>query len=122
MDPRPAGKAQRPDDHEIVVDGNRKHLDLGYVLTSHASQGQTADRVILNADTDWCGERLLNRRTTYVACSRGRADIRIYCPDIKQLAHALSRDVSKQSALRPDQVRTPHDDVRPAAAYAPEVS
>ena len=27
-------------------------LDLGYAVTSHSSQGQTADRVLIHADTE----------------------------------------------------------------------
>jgi hypothetical protein len=78
--------------------------------------------VIIDADTDAFGERLLNRRTAYVGGSRGAQTIRVFCPDVEQLSNALNRDVSKQSALRPDQVRTADRDTRPVAAYAPEVS
>jgi hypothetical protein len=28
------------------------HLDYGYAVTSHSSQGQTADRVLVNVDTE----------------------------------------------------------------------
>ncbi len=91
----------------VVVDSPRKHVDLGYVLTSHSSQGQTADRVLVHVDTDQAGERLVNRRMAYVALSRGRHDARIYTNDPDQLVRVLSRDVSHPSALRPDQVQRP---------------
>jgi len=100
---------------EVIVDTARKHVDLGYVLTSHSSQGQTADRVLVHVDTDQAGERLVNRRMAYVALSRGRHDARIYTNDPDQLVHVLSRDVSHPSALRPDQVQAP----TPSATRAP---
>ena len=81
------------------------HLDYGYAVTSHSSQGQTADRVLVDVDTAGPGEQLVNRRLAYVAVSRGRYDAQIYTDDKSQLAEALSRDVSHRSAIEP--VRTP---------------
>ncbi|HEV8655194.1 MAG TPA: MobF family relaxase, partial [Candidatus Limnocylindria bacterium] len=43
------------------------HLDYGYAVTSHSSQGQTADRVLVHVDTARAGEQLVNRRLAYVA-------------------------------------------------------
>ena len=42
------------------------HLDYGYAVTSHSSQGQTADRVLVHIDTERGGERLVNQRLAYV--------------------------------------------------------
>jgi conjugative relaxase-like TrwC/TraI family protein len=78
------------------------HLDYGYAVTSHSSQGQTADRVLIHIDTDRAGEKLVNRRLAYVAVSRGRHDVQIYTNDALQLRESLSRDVSKTVALRID--------------------
>ncbi len=75
------------------------HLDHGYAVTSHSSQGQTADRVLIHVDTEQPGEKLLNRRLAYVAVSRGRYDAQIYTNDKTALAERLGRDVSHQSAL-----------------------
>jgi ATP-dependent exoDNAse (exonuclease V) alpha subunit len=77
----------------------RLHLDHGYAVTSHSSQGQTADRVLLHVDTDRAGEALVNRRLAYVAISRGRHDAQIYTNDRTQLGAALSREISHRSAL-----------------------
>jgi conjugative relaxase-like TrwC/TraI family protein len=74
------------------------HLDYGYAVTSHSSQGQTADRVLIHVDTEQAGERLVNRRLAYVAVSRGRYDAQIYTNDKINLSETLSRDVSHQSA------------------------
>jgi hypothetical protein len=75
------------------------HLDYGYAVTSHSSQGQTADRVLVHIDTEQAGEKLVNRRLAYVAVSRGRYDAQVYTNDKGQLAQQLGRDVSHQSAI-----------------------
>ena len=77
------------------------HLDYGYAVTSHSSQGQTADRVLVHVDTERGGEPLVNRRLAYVAVSRGRFDAQIYTDDTAQLGDALSREVSHRSAIEP---------------------
>lgn len=75
------------------------HLDYGYAVTSHSSQGQTADRVLVHVDTEQAGEKLVNRRLAYVAVSRGRYDAQIYTNDKSHLTEQLSRDTSRRSAL-----------------------
>jgi hypothetical protein len=77
------------------------HLDSGYAVTSHSSQGQTADRVLVHIDTDRAGEQLVNSRLAYVAVSRGRHDVQIYTNDTARLAQVLSRDSGHQSAMDP---------------------
>jgi conjugative relaxase-like TrwC/TraI family protein len=76
-----------------------RHLDYGYAMTSHSSQGQTADRVLIDVDTATLGAQLVNRRLAYVAVSRGRYDAQIFTNDATQLPDALSRDVSHRSAI-----------------------
>jgi ATP-dependent exoDNAse (exonuclease V) alpha subunit len=77
------------------------HLDYGYAVTSHSSQGQTADRVLVHVDTEQAGEKLVNRRLAYVAVSRGRYDAQVYTNDKGQLAaEQLGRDVSHRSATQ----------------------
>jgi ATP-dependent exoDNAse (exonuclease V) alpha subunit len=82
--------------------GERCHLDYGYAVTSHSSQGQTAGRVLVHVETDRASEKLVNQRLAYVAVSRGQYDARIYTDDKVKLARALSRDVSHRSALEYD--------------------
>jgi conjugative relaxase-like TrwC/TraI family protein len=77
----------------------RRHLDYGYTVTSHSSQGQTADRVLVHVETERAGEQLVNRRLAYVALSRGRYDAQLYTDDKGKLARLLNRDVSHRSAL-----------------------
>ena len=83
------------------------HLDHGYAVTSYSSQGQTADRVLINVDTELGAKDLLNNRMAYVSVSRGQWDAQIFTNDRSALANALGHDVSHQSALRVDQVIAP---------------
>ena len=39
----------------------RRHLDYGYAVTSHSSQGQTAGRVLVHVETDRASEKLVNQ-------------------------------------------------------------
>ena len=73
------------------------HLDHGYAVTSHSSQGQTADRVLVHVDTEK-SEQLVNSRFAYVSVSRAQYDAQIYTNDRSELAHDLSRDVSRPTA------------------------
>jgi conjugative relaxase-like TrwC/TraI family protein len=79
------------------IEKNR-HIDHGYAVTSYSSQGQTVNRVLVNADT---GEpdKLLNQRMAYVATSRARLDARIYTDSDERLSAALARQVDKSTAI-----------------------
>ena len=77
----------------------QRHLDYGYAVTSHSSQGQTAGRVLVHVDTERASEKLVNQRLAYVAVSRGQYEARIYTDDKVKLARALDRDVSHRSAF-----------------------
>ncbi len=46
------------------------HLDYGYAVNSHSSQGQTADRVLIDVDTEQAPGELVNSRMAYVSVSR----------------------------------------------------
>ena len=75
-----------------------QHIDYGYASTSHAAQGATVDRVIVNIDTTR-GVLLVNRRQFYVSLSRARYDARIYTNDTDALGRAAARDLQKAIAL-----------------------
>ncbi|HEV8427196.1 MAG TPA: AAA family ATPase, partial [Pyrinomonadaceae bacterium] len=84
---------------EISVDLRKfRHLDYGYAVTSHSSQGLTFDRVLINADTRQ-SVRLLNDRMAYVAISRARYDALIYTDATHELSEALNRGIDKETAL-----------------------
>ena len=74
------------------------HFDHGYAVTSHSSQGLTADRVLINVDSSVHPD-LINSRFAYVAVSRASLDAEIYTNDAAGLGHKLSDDVSKSSAI-----------------------
>lgn len=93
------------------------HLDYGYAVTSHSSQGQTADRVLVHIDTDQAGEKLVNRRLAYVAVSRGRYDALVYTNDRSQLVEQLARDVSHRSAIEASrESASPAREIEPSSA------
>jgi hypothetical protein len=75
-----------------------RHLDYGYAVTSHSSQGLTFDRVLINADTRQ-SVLLLNDRMAYVAVSRARYDALIYTDSTQNLSEALNREMNKTTAL-----------------------
>ena len=76
------------------------HLDYGYAVTSHSSQGETVDRVLIHVDSDHAHKGLINSRMAYVAVSRARFDAHIFTNDAETLGRELSRDVSHLSALQ----------------------
>jgi len=75
-----------------------RHFDHGYAVTSHSSQGLTADRVLVNINTAVHPE-LINSRFAYVSVSRASHEAHIYTNDVAMLTKNLSRDVSKASAI-----------------------
>jgi len=83
------------------------HLDHGYAITSHSSQGQTAERVLIHVDTELAAKDLLNSRMAYVSVSRGQWDAQIFTNDREKLPQALGRDFSHQSAYKPEHAIAP---------------
>ncbi|MBV8136447.1 MAG: AAA family ATPase [Deltaproteobacteria bacterium] len=73
------------------------HLDHGYALTSHASQGATVDRVLINIDTR--SRELVNRKQFYVSLSRARHGALIFTDSREALPRAISRTADKATAL-----------------------
>ena len=83
----------------VVFDANKMpHFDHGYAVTSHSSQGLTAERVLINVDTSTHPD-LINSRFVYVSVSRASHDAQMFTNDAVRLAENLSRDVSKTSAI-----------------------
>jgi conjugative relaxase-like TrwC/TraI family protein len=91
------------------------HLDHGYAVTSHSSQGQTADRVLIHVDTEK-GEQLVNSRMAYVSVSRGQYDAEIYTNDKSELGRDLSRDVSQRTATQSQEPASMAQKIEPVAA------
>src|SRR5271168_3400870 len=109
---------------EIRMDSGREvrfnirdhpHLDHGYAVTSHSSQGQTSERVLVHVDTELGAKDLLNNRMAYVSVSRGAQDAQIFTNDREKLPAALGLDVSQQTAhvpeIKPNQTLAPQQEV-----------
>ena len=97
---------------EVTFDPSEfRQLDHGYAVTSHSSQGLTADRVIANIDTE-SSRSLINDRLAYVAISRAAYDARIYTNDAATLGERLATDASKSAALDLSDVRQAVDSFR----------
>ncbi len=96
--------------HRVTFKVNENpHLDYGYAVTSHSSQGQTADRVLVHVDTEQAGEKLMNRRFAYVAVSRGCYDAQIYTNNRANLAQRLERDLSHRPAMETSRESAAHE-------------
>ena len=92
-------KLDGPADRVVMFESIKmRHLDHGYAVTSHSSQGITADRVLVNMDTRAHPE-LINTRFAYVAVSRASQNAQIYTNDAAILGQRLSHNVSKSSAV-----------------------
>jgi ATP-dependent exoDNAse (exonuclease V) alpha subunit len=111
----------------LKIDGGRTveldrhkhlHLDHGYAMTSHSSQGQTADRVLIHVDTELGAKDLLNSRLAYVSVSRGRYDAQIYTNNASTLGQELSRDVSHSPAIQQESVA---QKIEPQATHTNEI-
>ncbi len=74
-------------------------------MTRHSSQGQTADCVLVYADMEQVGEKLVNRQLVDAAGSRGRYDAQVYMNDKAHLSEQLTREVSHRSAVKQGRVR-----------------
>lgn len=72
------------------------HINLGYVLTSHSSQGKTADKVIIAQSSSTF--RASSLEQFYVSVSRGKQAVSIYTDDKEGLVHAISQSAQRISA------------------------
>ncbi|WP_417850302.1 MobF family relaxase [Thalassoglobus sp.] len=80
----------------MTVDKNYGHLDLGYVITSHASQGK--DRPLAIAAMGSESLPAINAKQFYVTVSRGRDDVAIYVDDKQKVRNAIARSGEQLSA------------------------
>lgn len=86
-------------DQVVTFDAHRmRHFDHGYAVTSHSSQGVTAERVLINMDTRVHPE-LISTRFAYVSVSRASHDAHVYTNNAATLGQRLSHDTSKTSAV-----------------------
>ncbi|MGY3213947.1 MobF family relaxase [Mucilaginibacter sp. HD30] len=72
------------------------HFNLGYVSTSHAAQGKTADKVIISQSESTF--KASSMEQFYVSVSRGREAVSIYTDDKEHLLDAVSQSAERISA------------------------
>jgi hypothetical protein len=81
-----------------VINRDFGHLDHGYVVTSHASQGVTVDKVFVGVSSESLPATY--DRTGYVALTRGREQAQIFTDDKNELLKAISRADDPLSATQ----------------------
>lgn len=82
---------------QVALDRLRPlHLEHGYCTTVHSAQGQTCERVLIDADVT---SAMANESLYYVAISRARSEVMLYTDDRDLLPTAMSRIDSKSAAL-----------------------
>jgi ATP-dependent exoDNAse (exonuclease V) alpha subunit len=88
------GREQRLD----LSDPRDTHLRHAYVQTAHAAQGQTAERVLIHADSR--STNLVDQKMLFVALSRAKWEAVIVTDDRDRLVRALTeRAGEKQTAM-----------------------
>ena len=88
------GREQKLD----LSDPRDTHLRHAYVQTAHAAQGQTAERVLIHADSR--STNLVDQKMLYVALSRARAEAVVVTDDKDRLVRAIYEIAGeKQTAL-----------------------
>jgi ATP-dependent exoDNAse (exonuclease V) alpha subunit len=80
----------------FVVPKNYCGITHGYVVTSHASQGSTVDKVLIALGTESLAAA--NRQQFYVSASRGRESVRLYTDDKAAVMEAVRTDAKRLSA------------------------
>jgi len=80
----------------IVLPKDYGGLTHGYVLTSHASQGKTVDRVLIALGSESLAAA--NREQFYVSVSRGREGVRLYTDDKDAVMDAVQDSSARLSA------------------------
>jgi conjugative relaxase-like TrwC/TraI family protein len=84
-------------DHGWVIDRDFGHLTHGYAVTSHASQGDTVDKVFVAIASE--SVPATNQRTAYVSVTRGKEQAVVFTDDRHELLRAISRADDPMSAI-----------------------
>lgn len=72
------------------------HLSYGYVSTAHAAQGRTVEHVIVAQSS--MSSPASTKENFYVAASRGKKSITVFCDDKRELKEAIGRSDPRLSA------------------------
>jgi len=90
---------------------DHRHFDHGYAVTSYSSQGLTAERVLVHADTSVHPD-LLNSRFAYASVSRASHADTLFTDDLAKLAPQLEAGISKTSALEISEISSVEQGIR----------
>jgi ATP-dependent exoDNAse (exonuclease V) alpha subunit len=71
-------------------------ISHGYVVTSHASQGKTVDKVLIALGSE--SFSAANKEQFYVSVSRGREGVRLYTDDKAAMMEAVQGSAARLSA------------------------
>lgn len=98
---------EKLDGSRLALDPDKPlYLEHGYCQTVHAAQGQTCERVLIEAPaTSGAG----NEASHYVAISRATHEVVLYTDDAQRLPETLSREDGKTAALDLQQERDKHE-------------
>jgi conjugative relaxase-like TrwC/TraI family protein len=80
----------------FIVPKDYGGLTHGFVVTSHASQGSTVDKVLIALGTESLAAA--NRQQLYVSVSRGREAVRLYTDDKAAVMDAVRANPARLSA------------------------
>jgi conjugative relaxase-like TrwC/TraI family protein len=85
-------------DRGWIIDRDFGHLAHGYVVTSHASQGVTVDKVLIGMSSQ--SFPATYQRTAYVAVTRGKEQALVFTDDRTELLKAVTRLDDPMSATQ----------------------
>lgn len=89
----------------MTVSGDYGHIDLGYVTTSHASQGKDREQAIAAIGSQ--SLPAVNAKQFYVTVSRGSKDVTIYVDDKKAVRRAIQNAGEQLSATELSKEKIP---------------
>ena len=82
--------------NDWVVAKDFGHVDHGYVVTSHSSQGRTVDQVFIGQSS--ASFPATSREQFYVSCSRARDRVTVYTDDRESLRARIERGDDRLTA------------------------
>ena len=80
----------------FVIPRDYGGITQGYVVTSHASQGATVDKVLIALGSE--SFAAANRQQFYVSVSRAREAVKLYTDDKAEMFESVKSDASRLSA------------------------
>jgi len=95
-----------------VIDRDFGHLTHGYVVTSHASQGATVNKVFVGISSE--SFPATGERTGYVALTRGKEQVQVFTDDKDDLLRAMCREDNPLSATELDGESKRKSAIRPS--------